>query len=98
MSLSKMLQTLMHALASARRPDFICNADLCPQRAAYATAWNSVKTGTSCSCDVDIYASADATVSGWAEIWAGIYASLDNAACAGTGAQHFHNSFVVFGR
>ena len=60
--------------------------NLAPWHAAYATAWNSVKTGTTCSCDVDIYASADATVSGWAEIWAGIYASLDDAACAGTGA------------
>ena len=59
-----------------------------PQRcAAYATAWNSIKTGTTCSCDVDIYASADATVSGWAEIWAGIYAKMDDAACVGTGAR-----------
>ena len=70
-------------------------ADPTPRRAAYATAWNSVKTGTTCSCDVDIYASADATVSGWAEIWAGIYASLDDAACAGTGAQHPHAYFII---
>ena len=51
---------------------------------AYASAWVDVGTDA-CHCDIDIYASADAVISAWAEIWAGIYASIDDAACAGTG-------------
>ena len=52
---------------------------------AYAAAWVDVDTGD-CNCGIDIYASSDAVVSSFAEIWTQIAARLDDHACAGTGA------------
>lgn len=53
---------------------------------AYAAAWVDVDTGD-CDCGIDIFASSDAVVSSFAEIWTQIAARLDDAACAGTAAS-----------
>ena len=53
---------------------------------AYAAAWADASSGH-CDCGVDVLASADVVISGWAEIWAKIYGSLDDSTCVGTGMQ-----------
>ena len=50
---------------------------------AYAAAWaDGSNRLDECKCAVDVFASADALTSSWAEIWVSIYQSLDDYVCA----------------
>lgn len=52
---------------------------------AYATAWVDVQTSSTCKCGVNVFASADATIAAWGDIWVQLYNAMDDHVCASTG-------------